>query len=142
MAKRALEGYREFLDAELADKYKSTAGSQAAVDSAMVDRDLAALERDGFVVIEGLIDHAALEAIRADVMPRFQYSSGRNNFEGFATQRLYAVLEKTFACNDLVEHPRILALLDRVLEPNYLLSQLQVINVLPARTARTRAASA
>src|SRR5690349_21768542 len=136
MAKKVLEGYREYLNAELADKYKSTAGSQVAVDSAMVDRDCAALERDGFVVIERLIDHAALEAIRADVMPRFQYNSGRNNFEGFATQRLYAVLEKTFVCNDLVEHPRILALLDRVLEPNYLLSQLQVINLLPGEAAQ------
>ena len=31
----------------------------------------------------------------------------------------------------LVDHPRVLAVLDRLLRPNYLLSQLQVINILP-----------
>ena len=39
-------------------------------------------------------------------------------------------MEKTFACNPLVEHPLVLGLLDRILEPNYLLSQLQAINIL------------
>jgi ectoine hydroxylase-related dioxygenase (phytanoyl-CoA dioxygenase family) len=87
-------------------------------------------------VIERLVPRELCEAIRADVIPRFRYRSGRNNFEGFATQRLYAVIEKTLACNALVEHPRILALLDRVLEPNYLLSQLQVINLLPGEAAQ------
>jgi ectoine hydroxylase-related dioxygenase (phytanoyl-CoA dioxygenase family) len=92
--------------------------------------------RDGFVVIERLIDEPTVEAIRADVMPRFAHRSGRNTFEGFATQRLYAVIEKTLACNPLVEHPRILALIDRILLPNYLLSQLQLINILPGEAAQ------
>ena len=61
--------------------------------------------------------------------PRFAYDSGRNSFEGFATRRLYAVIEKTLACNPAVEHPLALALLDRLFEPNYLLSQLQVIDI-------------
>jgi hypothetical protein len=29
----------------------------------------------------------------------------------------------------MVDHPRVLALLDRLFRPNYLLSQLQVINI-------------
>lgn len=41
------------------------------------------------------------------------------------------MIEKTLDCNPLVEHPVILGLLDRVLQPNYLLSQLQMINILP-----------
>ncbi len=136
MSGRVFEDYREYRNAELAHKYKSTAGTQEAVDPAIVDRDLAEVERIGFVIIERLVPSAVLEEIRADVMPRFQYRSGRNNFEGFATQRLYAVIEKTLVCNALVEHPRVLALLDRVLEPNYLLSQLQVINLLPGEAAQ------
>jgi ectoine hydroxylase-related dioxygenase (phytanoyl-CoA dioxygenase family) len=35
-----------------------------------------------------------------------------------------------------VEHPIVLALLDRILEPNYLLSQLQVINVRAGEAAQ------
>src|SRR5262245_4370178 len=136
MTKRVLEDYREYLATDLADKYRSTAGTQDAVDPEVVARDLAEIERTGFVVIEHLVPQDLLDAIRADVMPRFRYGSGRNNFEGFATRRLYAVIEKTLVCNPLVEHPRILALLDRVLEANYLLSQLQVIDLLPGEQAQ------
>jgi ectoine hydroxylase-related dioxygenase (phytanoyl-CoA dioxygenase family) len=126
----------EYLHAELAHKYKSTAGTQPQVDPSLVERDLAEVERQGFVIIENLVPRETCEAIRADVMPRFRYASGRNNFEGFATQRLYAVIDKTFVCNELVEHPRVLALVDRILAPNYLLSQLQVINILPGEAAQ------
>jgi ectoine hydroxylase-related dioxygenase (phytanoyl-CoA dioxygenase family) len=136
MSHRVFADSREFLTAELGGKYTSTAGMQEPVEPAVVERDLARVASDGYVIIEGLISRDECEAIRADCVPRFQHSSGRNNFEGFATQRLYAVIDKTFACNALVDHPRILALLDRLFEPNYLLSQLQVINILPGEAAQ------
>jgi ectoine hydroxylase-related dioxygenase (phytanoyl-CoA dioxygenase family) len=136
MEKQIIRDAAEFMTAELGRKYRSTAQTQQPIDPAVVEADLAAVLRDGYVIIENLVDEATLEAIRADVMPRFQYRSGRNTFEGFATQRLYAVIEKTFVCNPLVEHPRILALIDRILLPNYLLSQLQVINLLPGEAAQ------
>jgi ectoine hydroxylase-related dioxygenase (phytanoyl-CoA dioxygenase family) len=62
--------------------------------------------------------------------------TGRNTFEGQRTQRVYSVLNKTRACDRMVDHPRVLALLDRLLLPNYLLSQLQVINILPCENAQ------
>jgi ectoine hydroxylase-related dioxygenase (phytanoyl-CoA dioxygenase family) len=136
MTKRVFEDLRAYQRAELADTHRSTAGTQEKMDATVTERDIAAVERDGYVIIEGLLERDRIEAIRTDVMPRFEHSKGRNNFEGFATQRLYGVLEKTRVCDDLVEHPRILALLDRVLQPNYLLSQLQVINVLPGEAAQ------
>jgi ectoine hydroxylase-related dioxygenase (phytanoyl-CoA dioxygenase family) len=135
-AERRIVDYREFATADLAAKYKSTAGSQEGVDDASLRRDLAKIEREGYVVIEGLLSRETCEAIREDVTPRFRYSSGRNNFEGFATQRLYGMISKTDVCDALVEHPRILALADHILEPNYLLSQLQAINVLPGEAAQ------
>jgi ectoine hydroxylase-related dioxygenase (phytanoyl-CoA dioxygenase family) len=61
---------------------------------------------------------------------------GRNNFEGALTQRVYSVLNKTRACDRIVDHPRVLALLDRLFLPNYLLSMLQVINILPGEAAQ------
>jgi ectoine hydroxylase-related dioxygenase (phytanoyl-CoA dioxygenase family) len=39
-------------------------------------------------------------------------------------------------CNALVDHPLVLGLLDRILEPNYLLSQLQVIDIQPGEAAQ------
>ena len=57
--------------------------------------------------------------------------TGANPFEGYKTQRVYAPLSKTRAMDDFIDHPRILALLDALLMPNYLLSQAQIINILP-----------
>ena len=122
----------EFSRVELAQRFKSTAGTQEAVDASVVDEAMARVEADGYVVFEKLLPSEQVEAIRADVTPRLPPDHrGRNNFEGFTTQRIYGLLEQSFVCDALIEHPLILALLDRVLEPNYLLSQLQVINILP-----------
>lgn len=136
MEKVIVEDVRDYGKADLARTHRSTAGTQPAVDAARLDALLARVERDGFAVVEGLLSDAEVEEIRADVAPRFAHAAGRNNFEGFATRRLYGVIEKTFACNPLVEHPLVLGLLDRILEPNYLLSQLQAIDILPGEAAQ------
>ncbi len=122
---------REYSAADGARTYKSTAGTQARADEAMLARAWESLERDGYAVIESLLPPELVREVKDDVLPRLDAPYARNNFEGFATQRLYDVLGKTLACNPLVEHPVVLGLVDRILEPNYLLSQLQVINILP-----------
>lgn len=116
------------LATDLAGRYKFTASSGATIDPAVVDADLLAIERDGYVVVEGLLTAAACAEIKAAVRPHLN-KSGRNTFEGLRTRRLYNVLTKTRVCDALVEHPRILALLDRLFLPNYLLSQLQAIDI-------------
>lgn len=136
MSKTIVRDMQEYFHAELARKYKSTAGSQEKADAALVDALFADLQRDGYVILERLFTADEAEAMRAALQPLWGPHLGRNNFEGFGTQRLYAVIEKTFACNPLVEHPLVLALLDRLLEPNYLLSQLQAINILPGEAAQ------
>ena len=131
MAGIVVKDIEQYSNTELAAKYKSTAGSQEAAPAEEVDRCMQAIERDGFVVLENLIPKDVVAEIKEDLIPRFEYDSGRNNFEGFKTQRLYAFFEKSLVCNPLVEHPLILGCLDRIFEPNYLLSQLQAINILP-----------
>jgi ectoine hydroxylase-related dioxygenase (phytanoyl-CoA dioxygenase family) len=136
MTRTIVEDVRDYRRRDLAAKYRSTSGTQAQVDPARLDVLTSALDRDGYVIVENLIPAGEVEAIRADLMPRFEPLTGRNNFEGFATRRLYALIEKTLVCNPLVEHPLILGLLDRILEPNYLLSQLQAIDILPGEAAQ------
>ena len=131
MSRIVVEDIEEYRKTELAAKYKSTAGSQPKAPAERVDRCVEALARDGFVVVENLIPLELVSEIKSDLIPRFEYDSGRNNFEGFRTQRLYAFFEKSLLCNPLVEHPLILGCLDRIFEPIYLLSQLQAINILP-----------
>jgi ectoine hydroxylase-related dioxygenase (phytanoyl-CoA dioxygenase family) len=125
----------EDLGRDLARRHKATASVGTTVDQSVVDADFAAVERDGYVVLENLLDPEDCETIRAAVTP-FLDRTGRNTFEGQRTQRVYSVLDKTRACDRLVDHPRVLALLDRLFLPNYLLSQLQVINITPGEAAQ------
>lgn len=132
-----VENIREYGQAELAARYKSTAGSQAEqVDAATLDAHWAKVERDGYVIVENALDADSCDAIAADIRPRFVYEGGRNNFEGFATRRLYGIIAHTFSCNCIAEHPVALGLLDRLFEPNYLLSQLQAIDIMPGEAAQ------
>lgn len=118
----------EDLYADIAGTYRSTA--TAAAPGAHVDSDVAQLERDGYVVIDGLLSPQQCQDIATAVDPLLG-PVGRNAFEGLHTQRAYSLLTKTRACDGIVEHPRVLALLDRLLMPNYLLSQLQAIRIGP-----------
>lgn len=93
-------------------------------------RDLAALRRDGFVVLGDLVGEHEFNAARAALVASLG-PTGRNDFEGLATQRAYALLAKTRALDGIVAHPRILALLDAAIGPDPLLSALLAINIHP-----------
>ena len=131
MSDRMFDDVRAYGKADLAGTHRSTAGTQAEVDPTLLDSLLDDVTRQGFVIVPDVVPVARIEQIRAEVLRHLDARTGRNNFEGFATRRLYAVIAKTLVCNELVEHPLVLGLLDRLLEPNYLLSQLQVIDIQP-----------
>ncbi len=105
------------------------------MDSAIVGADMAALDRDGYVIWENLLSTEQCAQIRETVRPWLGHT-GRNSFEGRRTQRVYSVLSRTRVCDRLVDHPRVLAVLDRLLMPNYLLSALQAINIQPGEAAQ------
>jgi len=127
--------FADLLSADLAGTYPRTASAGQNVDPAIADADLAAVQRDGYVILPDLLSADQLAAIREAVQPLLD-RHGRNPFEGHSTQRVYSVLNKTRACDVIADHPRVLALLDRLLLPNYLLSMLQVINILPGEQAQ------
>jgi len=122
--------------ADLAGRYKSTAGSQLGVDPEHINSIMAQVNARGYIIIENLFKHEAMDALKADALTRFKHASGRNNFEGLATQRIYSIMAETDIANPMVEHPLIMGLLDHIFEPNYLLSQLQVINIHPGEAAQ------
>jgi ectoine hydroxylase-related dioxygenase (phytanoyl-CoA dioxygenase family) len=95
------------------------------------------IEADGYVVLPDLVDNHELEPIRRQLEPYLVDAHfGRNDFEGFHSQRLYALLAKAPAVSALVAHPAILAILDELLHPSYLLSANIAINVHPGETAQ------
>ena len=129
------ESLAGMLNADLAGTYRRTASAGQSVDPAVADADLARVLRDGYVILPDLLDAGQIAAIKAAAAELLDHR-GRNPFEGHATQRVYSVLNKTRACDVIADHPRVLALLDRLLMPNYLLSMLQMINILPGERAQ------
>lgn len=123
------------LGKDLARRNPAVPSGGATVPASVVERDLADLNKNGFVVLPELVRPDELDAIK-DELDRLLGPLGRNNFEGHLTQRAYSLLGKTRLLDGLVDHPRVLALLDRLFLPNYLLSQLQVIKILPGETGQ------
>ncbi len=121
---------------DLAKKYRSTQSKAAQIiPEEVTDKDMSIIEEVGYIIIPDVLSEADIKAIKEEA-ERLIGPVGRNSFEGKLTQRLYASLEKTRAFDRLVDHPRILAILDRLFQPNYLLSQCQVINILPGEVAQ------
>lgn len=98
------------------------------------------LETDGYVVLGRAVGPDVLDRIRAELAPYLGDGDlahhGRNDFEGFSTNRVYALLAKAPSVAELVEHPGVVALLDALLLPSYLLSANLAINLLPGETAQ------
>lgn len=107
----------EYSRVELGARYRANAEPNIE-RPALTPAQIMALEQDGYVIIENVIPAHSCVAIRDCVRPLFEHESGRNNFEGFHTQRLYALFEKTLQCNPWIEHPLALSLVEQVLEPN------------------------
>jgi hypothetical protein len=121
------------LHVDHAGTHRSTAGQHDKIDPTVTAADVAAVRRDGFVILPDLLSEEQLATIKRAAEPLLTHY-GRNSFEGEATRRVYAVLAKTDACTPLVEHPRVLCALDQLLMDNYLLSMFQMINVEPGES--------
>ena len=94
------------------------------------------LERDGFAIVEGSLTAAELKEKRDEVLRVLALTPrGRNNFEGFETQRVYALFAKTRAFDGPATHPLVLGVLERVLG-SFQLSAPQAIQIGPGETAQ------
>ena len=86
---------------------------RAAAD---VDTVLELLNRDGFVIVEGYLSPDEVQAKRADLQRIIdELPTGRNEFEGFETRRIYSLFAKTRVFDAEAIDPLLLEVLDRVL---------------------------
>ena len=77
----------------------------------------------GYSVAEGVVSDALMTRIRSELAAHFEKSPrGRNDFEGFESQRLYALPGKSASSAELIEHPLVLGLADQFLRADYRLS--------------------
>jgi ectoine hydroxylase-related dioxygenase (phytanoyl-CoA dioxygenase family) len=93
------------------------------------------LRRDGFVILRDALSAREIADITEALRP-FEEAQrhGRNNFEGERTKRVYSLAGKGEVFMRLAEHPRVLELVDAMLMPNWLLSNLQSIRIFPGET--------
>ncbi len=109
----------------------------ALATTTSVDQVVAALDRDGYAIVNGVLSPDEVQAKRhelTDILARTP--TGRNNFEGYTTRRIYALFAKTRAFDEPATHPLVLGVLDQLLG-SYQLSAPVGIEISPGETAQT-----
>ena len=108
--------------------------------SAPLDDVLAALEADGAVVLEGAAEPALMDRIAAETAPWFARAPvGQDDFRGYRTRRVGALVARAPSFRDLVLHPGALAAAEAVLLPRCARIQMtytQAIRLGPGETAQ------
>jgi ectoine hydroxylase-related dioxygenase (phytanoyl-CoA dioxygenase family) len=110
---------------------------KATLPATSDSKDVASrLLADGYVVVTGMMDEAGLKDARADLHRVLGTTpTGRNAFEGFTTQRVYALFAKTRTFDAAATHPLLLSVLDEVLG-HYQLSAPVGIRIGPGEKAQ------
>ncbi len=93
-------------------------------------------ERDGYVIIENVLPPETVADIRAALDPHFT-KTGRNDFEGYKSNRVYALIEKNpEVFGALAAHTLAMAFVERELGPTCLLSAMLAIRLLSGETVQ------
>ncbi len=94
-------------------------------------------DRRGYLIFERVLSPDRVAEIRAALAPFLERDlTGRNDFEGLKTNRVYALLAKSPLFADLAIHPLALAFAEAELGQSCLLSALLAINLHPGETAQ------
>jgi hypothetical protein len=104
------------------------------------DAVMAVLDRDGAVILDGLIAPDEADAVYAELKPWIDATRpGQDGFSGFRTTRTGALVARSPRSRSLIMDKRIHALCDAVLKPNcerYQLHLGQVIRIMPGEKAQ------
>jgi ectoine hydroxylase-related dioxygenase (phytanoyl-CoA dioxygenase family) len=107
--------------------------------SKAIDAHVAAIERDGWTIIENAIEPDLLEALAADLL-RLEATLGiepaHNPFEGRHTVRIYNLLVHGEHFQRIPVHENVLPVVEGVLDGGCLVSSLSSISIDPGETAQ------
>ncbi|MDZ7729581.1 MAG: phytanoyl-CoA dioxygenase family protein [Dehalococcoidia bacterium] len=105
--------------------------------TASVDDVCEAIDRDGYAIIENYLSPEDVAAKKADLQRVLQATPrGRNDFEGFDTQRIYAFFAKTRTFDAQATDPLVMGVNERFLGANHQLSAPVGISIGPGETAQ------
>lgn len=105
----------------------------------MHDDHLAQLLDDGFTIVENAIERSFIDELDTDLL-RLEDELGAvastNDFEGHRTVRIYNLLVHGPLYEQIPVHPRVLPLVEGVLDRGCLISSLSSISIDPGETAQ------
>ena len=94
-------------------------------------------DQRGYLIFERVLAPAFVDDIRTALAPYLARDlTGRNDFEGFRTNRVYALLAKSPVFAELAIHPLALAFAEADLGASCLLSAMLAINLHPGETVQ------
>ena len=92
------------------------------------------LQEQGYAIIPNFLSVQQLARVNRLFDHMLGSHTGRNNFEGNLTERIYTLVARDRLFQDIVEDARIMALCDALFMPNYLLTASQAIVISPGET--------
>lgn len=109
------------------------------MQEARIEHHLKAIEEDGYTILERAIEEELVAEIRSEI-DRVEGLGGSaprgNGIEGFNTLRTYNLLAKSPVFQAMPVHPEVLPIVERVLEPDCLLSGMTSMNLGPGEVAQ------
>jgi ectoine hydroxylase-related dioxygenase (phytanoyl-CoA dioxygenase family) len=108
----------------------------------MTQREMKQAEWDhydaqGYVILENVLSQEKVAEIRVALTPYLEQNlTGRNDFEGMKSNRVYALLAKGQIFAELATHPLAMAFVERELGQSALLSACLAINLHPEETVQ------
>jgi ectoine hydroxylase-related dioxygenase (phytanoyl-CoA dioxygenase family) len=100
---------------------------------------LRAIQADGAVIIDALVDPETIARLRTETDPYMAATdNGLDDFSGRLTTRTGGLVTRSAACCDLVMHQRILELCDGFLLPNCQRYQLHLTQIIRLRPGQGR----
>ncbi len=99
-----------------------------------VGAHMSALQTNGYTIIRDFLSVADLSDVRSALAPHLQTHQGRNNFEGYKTERVYTLVARAKVFERIVEDARVMALTAEFLKPGFLLTASQAICISPGET--------
>ena len=83
-----------------------------------IDEILKVLDQDAAVIIENVISMDAVEALKSDLAPYLSKEAfGRDEFTGFSTKRIGALIARSNACRELALNPLVINVAEQYLNP-------------------------
>ena len=112
-----------------------------SLDIASTNEEIGAiLKREGCVIIENAMDHAAVDGLLADLADYIEDKpKGTGNFTGFETKRVHSLFAKTQKIQAFVVHDKVLQMADLALLPfcdSYTLQSNSITAIGPGETVQ------